>query len=807
MDKLYERINWENEPSVSTPVNETNLNRMDYAVDELDNRVISLDTKKISKAETTGDIVDVSLDEDTGIFTFIRRDGSTLPFDTKLEKITTNWTFDEEAQKIILTLDDGTKQEIDLSKLITIYEFLDSDTIAFSVNGSGKVTAIVKNGSITEAHLQPNYLADIKVESAKAVSASQSASASATASSASAQESNTYATQSEASRAEAEESATSAYASATNAKSSEDKAKVSETNAKVSETNAKISEENAQRVAESLPEDYTDLSKAFYNTAIKQKAVGDNIHVTDSAEAKNIEFGLYGKAEQKQYSGKNLLQITTTSQTVKGVTFTVDNGCITVNGTATETFFIEIGRANALEAGNYTISGCPNGGSETTFNFEAVSVKAGSNDWVTRYIEYGNEAQGRINGTDSQAFIANIRIRSGVTVNNLVFKPMIRLASITDDTYEPYVGGIASPNPDYPQEITVSGSDGSVEVVSCGKNLLKNMATTQTVNGVTFTVNGGSITLNGTATSEINYTVNSGFVLPKGKYMFSQGGSLGNSGLYIANINGASDWFYANVKGREFEVTMQSTIICKFYIPSGVTANNVVIYPMIRPAFNTDSTYEPYRAEPTVSTIPTPNGLAGIKVSSGGNYTDENGQQWSSDVKVKYANGSGNRIQRIASVDMGTLNWSYDGKHFVSKDLIGIVKEPNTNKVKCHALSTCFGVESYEYMVQNNNMLSIIWSESTSHGQIWVKATDYTDKSSFLEMVSGQYLYYELAEPIITDLSAEEIAEIEKLHTFYPITNISNDADCGMSITYLCDVKNYIDNRLAQIESAMINNI
>lgn len=37
---------------------------------------------------------------------------------------------------------------------------------------------------------------------------------------------------------------------------------------------------------------------------------------------------------------------------------------------------------------------------------------------------------------------------------------MLRLASITDDTYEPYTGGIASPNPDYPQDIhTISGNN------------------------------------------------------------------------------------------------------------------------------------------------------------------------------------------------------------------------------------------------------------------------------------------------------------------------------------------------------------
>ncbi|MBQ3558251.1 MAG: hypothetical protein IJA07_01900 [Agathobacter sp.] len=42
MQKLYSRINWENEPSTNTAINEDNLNKMDYALDQIDNRVVSL---------------------------------------------------------------------------------------------------------------------------------------------------------------------------------------------------------------------------------------------------------------------------------------------------------------------------------------------------------------------------------------------------------------------------------------------------------------------------------------------------------------------------------------------------------------------------------------------------------------------------------------------------------------------------------------------------------------------------------------------------------------------------------------------
>ena len=49
----------------------------------------------------------------------------------------------------------------------------------------------------------------------------------------------------------------------------------------------------------------TIIEKAELN--IKNSASGENIHLTDSANGNNVGFGLYGKAEQNQYSGKNLV--------------------------------------------------------------------------------------------------------------------------------------------------------------------------------------------------------------------------------------------------------------------------------------------------------------------------------------------------------------------------------------------------------------------------------------------------------------------------------------------------------------------
>lgn len=124
-------------------------------------------------------ISDISFNESTGTIIFTRKNGATITLDTKLEKLAVNFGYDAENERLVITLDDGTEQYVDISALITVYEFFDSDTIAFSVDDTGKVSAIVKEGSIEEKHLQPNYLADIKIETASAETSAQAAASSA----------------------------------------------------------------------------------------------------------------------------------------------------------------------------------------------------------------------------------------------------------------------------------------------------------------------------------------------------------------------------------------------------------------------------------------------------------------------------------------------------------------------------------------------------------------------------------------------------------------------------------------------------
>ena len=177
MQKIYSRINWENFPSEKTAVNESNLNKMDLAIDNLDDRVVAMDASKVDLTKANDLVEEILWDESNGTLTVVKMNGSRAVIDTKLEKLAVNFTYNTQTQQLAITLDDGTVQNVDLSALITQYEFLDSDTIAFEIT-DGKVKAIVKNGSITEDHLSPDYLGEIRTQVGRAESSATSADAS-----------------------------------------------------------------------------------------------------------------------------------------------------------------------------------------------------------------------------------------------------------------------------------------------------------------------------------------------------------------------------------------------------------------------------------------------------------------------------------------------------------------------------------------------------------------------------------------------------------------------------------------------------
>lgn len=195
---------------------------------------------------------------------------------------------------------------------------------------------------------------------------------------------------------------------------------------------------------------------------------------------------------------------------------------------------------------------------------------------------------------------------------------------------------------------------------------------------------------------------------------------------------------------------------------------------------STATSYEPYRTPQSVH-ISTPNGLAGLKVSSGGNYTDESGQQWICDEIVRDERGTGKRIQRIEkNIYMGAENeeWklhsinSYGIANFYidfpSLEGIGI-----NNRFTRHATAIA-NTKTEGFLPEVNRIYIRILSD---------KASTVDEFKTWLSNHNMTVLTV-LPEPVETNLSAEEIISLSSFHTYPPITSVTNNAECEMEIIY-----------------------
>lgn len=163
---------WRNYPDISTPIVQDELNRIETTLDIIDDRVVELYTVKANQTDMLQAVRSITYTPSTGTFRITFFNGTYIDIDTDIEKIAINFDYDDDPtspnyQKIIITLQDGTKKYIDLSALITEYEFNSSQTIQAIVSG-GEVSFEVINGSITEDKLEPNFLANCRIEVALA---------------------------------------------------------------------------------------------------------------------------------------------------------------------------------------------------------------------------------------------------------------------------------------------------------------------------------------------------------------------------------------------------------------------------------------------------------------------------------------------------------------------------------------------------------------------------------------------------------------------------------------------------------------
>jgi len=190
-------------------------------------------------------------------------------------------------------------------------------------------------------------------------------------------------------------------------------------------------------------------------------------------------------------------------------------------------------------------------------------------------------------------------------------------------------------------------------------------------------------------------------------------------------------------------------------------------------------------------TLSTPNGLPGIPVDSGGNYTDENGQQWVCDEidlergvkvqrimeedillqRIEYSNPTGYRYMGTPSMASNSTFCMCDKFEYSAK--AGLHDKNDGNGIRVAPAARVIVAQSKETIIENETC--------------------------------NVKLKYILANPIETPLSVEEISAYKSLHTNKPTTTITNSDSAHMAVSYTADTKTYIDNKFAELQAAIIS--
>lgn len=505
-------------------------------------------------------------------------------------------------------------------------------------------------------------------------------------------------------------------------------------------------EQNKKDVA-SLKEDISTKITKFY--ASNQ----GETHITDSDNGKIQDMMIYGKSEQFTTTGKNLLKIKDVTQTTRGITVTSKDGILSVKGTATETgwAYVDIDTQN-FEDGVYIAS---------------LSANNNSSNLVLASKSFEEVCGQNVATTFTNAEISEVCfvVTEGKTYNITDAKIQLELGSEAT-SYEPYTGGIPSPNPDYPQEIK-SVVNPTIKVV--GKNLLNATLQTTTHNGVTCANNGdGTYTLNGTSTANTDFyiygawnTVNNIHLDSQKTYIVKKSGNE-NIQFFV----GIPDVYTTAASLKDGQIKNQvgiSFVICR--VLSGSILNNFTIYPQVEEG-SASTDFQPYHEQ----AVALPYTLNAIPVSSGGNVTID-GQQYIADyVDVE----RGKVVRNVENVTFnGAENenwelWNADKEKIWSFMFVNSLKTfTNESVSKCNR---------FEFNVDESIDRTFWLCSPSGMPSLQIKNRIIRkDITAFKSWLSNNPInvIYPLRIPIEEELTAEHAQALKELATYYPVTNIS----------------------------------
>lgn len=542
----------------------------------------------------------------------------------------------------------------------------------------------------------------------------------------------------------------------------------------------------AELALASIPEEYTavhDMAEESVRTkadAIIQTITGEHIAVHDSSEDPLRGLRIFGKTEQIYTTGKNLLDLNSES-------------LITVGSSGVQRYGYAF-----TGVGTYTFS-CK--GDNTT----SITCKIVSNGVYGDYKSFVLTATYTVTLSALDTLLI-YRAEENQRLSSGIYDAQIEVGS-TATEYEPYSGGIPAPCPEQSRPL----NDLPIPTVYIsGKNMLNPIGGSQTNRGVTFTNNGdGTFTAKGTSTGAVGFTLTNLTRYPLNLY---KGVTYTQSIDVISGVKPAMAVIVPSVKDEYGAIsynyfTDNQTKTAKsdftvysytLYMDGGVSVDFTFRVQLEEGATATEWT--PYK-EIQSMTLESADSISGIPVTSGGNYTDSDGQQWICD-EVDLERGV--YIQRVQKVTFGvdtTYHYNTDNNFIqTNEDLAPNVAAWETRILSTHFVPVGNGVTMYD--------IGWLQIDSGNDARFKIDGITSVDELKTWMTVNGPVEFiYPLLVPVETPLSDVDIAVYKKLHTNYSDTFIHNDSKASIEVSYNADTKIYLTREVERIMSDILEEI
>lgn len=538
-------------------------------------------------------------------------------------------------------------------------------------------------------------------------------------------------------------------------------------------------------VLASIPE---DMGKIQDTTLIKSTESGTEINLTDSSDMNIQELHFFGKSEQKTTKGIQLLDLSSMkSGTGDGLTYTNrGDGSVQVSGTATsqvgniwfkgkyDTDSEKLTTLLTLEAGKkYYIKDCILFEGITNINTQTEVIEVSAEEYP--------EGR-RITG------IRNPRQVVGKTYNEVIY-PLIAESS-TAVEWEEYTGGQPSPSPDYPQGIE------SVEnpTIKIGGSNILNFENKESFekNGIVCVVTDGIVKTKGTATLKTTIYLKGSYYIENGTYIFNPNPTKGTETYesYIDLTNQVN--LGMSIKSAKINkpITVDDNIskypfALMISISKGATIDIEWKPQLLRN--DTLLTYESYKEIQSVQQTCELNGIDDVR-----------------DELIVRADGTGHLIKKLAKKTINGSNITasaagqQEGSYLINLETVSDMLTGNYNVgLSTIATNKGSGKEKNTIRFGANNKNVYLYSNEAFAGKTATELREYFAENPFT-------IVYPLEEPIVTELSPEEVQKILALHTNKPNTTIWNDQNADMQITYIADTKSYIDKKFKELSDAIV---